>query len=255
MRNPVRFALERLSRGVVLKRKFPVERGGASLWVSPDVSLRYWRQDVESFDVGLLRLARELTTPGAVVWDVGASVGLFSVAAAYAAGSAGAVVAIEADPWVGDLLRRTARTLPSSHAPLEVIPAAVLDRSGKVEFEVSSRGRAANHLSGMAGSSQAGKGRRLVSVPGVRLDDLLETCPAPNVLKIDVEGAEHLVLRGATVVLANCTAVLCEVAPQNSEEVRGTLISTGYGLFDADDTSLPRVRVERCCWNTLAVRA
>jgi len=131
---------------------------------------------------------------------------------------------------------------------------AVLDRSGEVEFEVSSRGRAANHLSGMAGSSQAGKRRRLVSVPGVRLDDLLEMRPAPNVLKIDVEGAEHLVLRGAAAVLANCTAVLCEVAPQNSEEVRETLLSAGFGLFDADDDSVPRVRVERACWNTLALR-
>lgn len=253
MRNPIRVALERLSRGVVLERRFPRAHGGASIWVSPDVSLRFWKHNVESFDANLVLLARELTRPGDIVWDIGASVGLFALAAAFTAGPEGRVVAVEADPWVADLLGRSARSLPPSYAPIDVIAAAVADQSGEVELTVSSRGRAANHLERLQGSTQSGESRGGIRVPGLTLNELLRKYPAPALLKVDVEGAEELVLRGGDRVLERRPKVLCEVHATNTDAVTRRLHDWDYELFDADEFARPRSKRSVASWNTLAL--
>jgi len=245
--------LERLSRGVVLERRFSQAHGGASIWVSPDVSLRFWRRDVESCDTNLLLLARELTRPGDVVWDIGASVGLFALAASHAAGPGGRVLAVEADPWVADLLRRSARSLPPAYAPIAVVAAAVADRSGEVELAVSSRGRAANHLETLQGSTQSGESRGGMRVPGLTLNELSRSYPAPTLLKIDVESAEELVLRGGDRILERRPTVLCEVHAANIAAVTRRLLDCDYELFDADELARPRAKRALASWNTLAL--
>ena len=80
--------LEKFSRGRVLKRRMPGRLGGDVVWVSPDSALSYWKQDLERVAKDLFDLADEFVQPGNVVWDVGASLGLFAFAAASRAGRA-----------------------------------------------------------------------------------------------------------------------------------------------------------------------
>jgi len=91
--------------------------------------LRYLKPRLTAVDPTLLGLAREVVRPGAVVWDVGANVGLFSFAAASVVGPAGRVVALEPDSWLVGLLRRSA-ALNGHLAPVEVLPVAVSDSVG-----------------------------------------------------------------------------------------------------------------------------
>jgi precorrin-6B methylase 2 len=56
----------------------------------------------------LLAIAKELIKPGMVLWDIGANVGAFTMAAAYMAGKVGKVLAIEPDSWLTSLIRRSA---------------------------------------------------------------------------------------------------------------------------------------------------
>src|SRR5206468_2992555 len=114
---------ERISRHVVLRRHLPPRVGGAIIYVSPDAALRFWRANLDTVDPSLLNAAWELVHPGDVVWDVGANVGLFSFAAAGLAGDAGLVVAVEPDPFLVGLLRRSARRRRVGHARVEVVPA------------------------------------------------------------------------------------------------------------------------------------
>src|SRR5262249_40377818 len=89
---------ERLSRGVELKRRLPIDFGGNTIYVSPHIGgLRYWRHDLRKIDPRLLEAIRRLVKPGAVVWDIGANLGLFAFAAAALAGPKGYVLAVEAD--------------------------------------------------------------------------------------------------------------------------------------------------------------
>lgn len=101
----LRTFLERLSRNRVHKRHLPADFGSAPILTSPDASLRFWKPRIES---DLFDFAREFVKSDSVVWDVGANVGLFTVAAAQRAGASGKVIAVEADIWLAELLRKTA---------------------------------------------------------------------------------------------------------------------------------------------------
>lgn len=50
-----RRALRRLSRGLVLRRRLPVEFGRAPILVSPEAMLSYWKSDLGKVDPFLFR--------------------------------------------------------------------------------------------------------------------------------------------------------------------------------------------------------
>jgi FkbM family methyltransferase len=244
-----RTLLERFSRNRVLRRHMPADFGSVPIMVSPDAGLRFWKPRIES---DLFDFAREFVQPGSIVWDVGANVGLLTIAAAQRAGVSGKVIAIEADIWLAGLLRRSAAIQPTTSAHIQVIPAAVSDSSAIASFNVAQRCRACNFLSGVEGSSQTGGLRETVNVLTITLDWLLNQGVAPNVLKIDVEGAEANVFNGAQQVIAETLpVVLCEVRDRSRDCVSEILLRYGYTLFDWD--AKPRVRVYRACFNTLAI--
>jgi len=116
--------------------------------------LRYLGRGMTQADPPLLRLAAEVVRRGDTVWDIGANLGLFSFAAAVAAGPAGRVLAVEPDTVLAGLLRRSA-AVNSGHAPVDVLPAAVSDGLSVARFHVARRNRSTNHLDGF-GTSQAG---------------------------------------------------------------------------------------------------
>jgi FkbM family methyltransferase len=252
----IRSLVERWSRDRVLSRRLPADLGGHTLLVSPDSAARFWRRDLSQVDPLLLRLAREAVRPGAIVWDVGANVGLFAAAASFLAGSSGRVLAIEADGWLATLLRRSAATLPADHAPVDVLSVAVAARPGVADFCIANRGRAANHLASASGSSQAGGVRAVQKVVTVTLDGLLDWFPAPDLVKLDVEGSEADCLRGAAILLASRRpVVLCEVAGENAPEVGRLLHGHGYTLYDAARPAGEREPLAAPAWNTIALPA
>jgi FkbM family methyltransferase len=248
----IRSLLERLSRGRVLRRRLPGAHGGHALYVSPDAAMKLWQRDLGAVDPFLLTMAGELVRPGMTVWDVGANVGLFAFAAAHAAGPSGRVLAVEADPWLAGLLQRSAGSAPPAYAPVEVLAAAVSDAPGSVELCIARRGRAGNHLSTVPGSTQTGGTREVRQVAAVTLDGLLDRSPAPQVVKIDTEGAELLCLRGGERLLREVRPVLlCEVTDENAPGVGGLLHGHGYTMFDAGSSR--REPLDRPAWNTLAL--
>jgi FkbM family methyltransferase len=227
-----RSLIERASRNRVLKRHLPAAFGSRAIYVSPDASLQFWKHDLSALAPELFRLADQLVKPGDVVWDVGANVGLFAFAAAARAGNSGSVLAIEPDPWLGALLRRSMAEEAPNAAPVKVLRTAVSDRVGIVEFNVAKRARASNFITGFGGT-QAGGSRRSFPVMAVSLDELGKHLPAPSLIKIDVEGMEHLVLAGAQQVLTHRPIVISEISQRERvEEVSGLL--NGYRFLDTD---------------------
>ncbi|MCL6608968.1 MAG: FkbM family methyltransferase, partial [Geminicoccaceae bacterium] len=110
--------------------------------------------------------ARWLVGPGRRVWDIGANVGVFAFAAAGRAGADGRVLAVEPDPWLFALLQHSRAANRGGLAPVELLCAAVADRSGLARLQIAARGRAANTLAGF-GSSQMGGVREELLVPTV----------------------------------------------------------------------------------------
>ncbi len=251
---PLRRLAERLSRGVVLRRRLPGEFQRLPLFVTPEAGLRHWLS-LSQVDPHLFRMARELVEPGAVVWDVGANVGLFAFSAAARAGVTGFVLAIEPDIWLAHLMNCSSRRIARRKleaAPVKVLCASVSRQPGVAELEIAERARASNHLCGISGSTQTGGHRHLQPTVSVSLDSLLTSFPAPHILKIDVESHEAEVLRGAIRVLESARPVIWgEVDPSNAVAVSDLLHRSHYQLFGAAD--VPHPAIERAWWNTLAV--
>jgi FkbM family methyltransferase len=247
----LRTALEQATHRIVIGRRLPAQFGKARIYVSTEGGLRYLSRAVSGVDPALLRLAADVVRPGHTVWDVGANVGLFSFAAGAAAGPAGSVLAVEPDTTLAGLLRRSAAA-NQGHAPVQVLPAAVSDEVSVARFHVARRNRATSHLDGY-GTAMAGGVRFTSLVPTVTLDWLGARFPAPDVLKIDVEGAELAVLAGATQLLGHVKTIICEVAARNAATVSGLLAARGYTLYDGDRLSGERVPVSVAPPNTLAV--
>lgn len=229
-------AAEQATHRLVLRRRLPAPFGQVKVYVSSEGGLRYLRPTLTQADPMLLRLAEETIRPGATVWDIGANVGLFTFAAAAAAGPTGRVLAVEPDSWLVGLLRRSAAD-NQALAAVDILPAAVNDTVGVGRLHIARRNRSTNYLAGH-GTSQAGGCRDVHLVPTVTLDWLAEHFPLPDVLKIDVEAAEVAVLAGASRVLAARPVIICEVAQANGPQVRDLL--AGYRCYDARATRADR---------------
>ncbi len=244
---------EHLTRDWVVRRHLPSDFAYVPIHVSPSAGLRYLFRSMDAVDPVLLNLAKEFVGPGSVVWDVGANVGLFSFAAASLAGPGGLVVALEPDAWLVQLLRRSAGQQPPGSAAVQVVPAAVASTLSVRTLCLANRSRAANYLAEF-GTIQTGGSREKQSVIAVTLDWLLESLPAPSVVKIDVEGAELEVLNGARGLFETARPiVLCEVIPDNSDAVTEFLSCYGYRMFDGE-TPLPRREaLPNAAWSTVAI--
>jgi FkbM family methyltransferase len=211
--------LERLSRNRVLRRRLP---NGVPIYVSPDAQLKYLGSQ---FDRDLVELAKTRVAPGDTVWDIGANCGVY----AFSCDKAARVLAVEADPFLADLLRRSVEL---NGAPVAVIGCAVADRCGVASFTIARRGRASNHLTDVIGSSQADGERSRLTVPTLTLDTLLESERTPPAfVKIDVEGAEMAVLAGGVRLFGDVRPVLwLETTERSHEACRAFLEQRGYRL-------------------------
>jgi FkbM family methyltransferase len=228
--------------------------GGASIYVSGSAGLKYLFRPMESVDPALCGLAQEFVARDHVVWDIGANIGLFSFAAAHLAGEGGKVFAFEPDVWLVQLLRHSASIQPSSSASVQIIPAAVASSCDLRTFNIAVRSRATNSLAGY-GHGQTGGIAERQTVLTVSLDWLAERLPLPDVVKIDVEGAELEVLNGAIGVLKRkAPIVLCEVSVEHSRPVADLLRSVGYRIYDGESAADKRLEVTAAPWSTVAIR-
>lgn len=249
----LRSLVEAAVRTLVLRRRLPAEAGGAPVFVSPSAGLKYLFRSPREWDKDLFKLAAEFVKEEMVVWDVGANLGMFSFAAAHRAGPKGSVVAIEADIFLAQLLRRSAALQPASSAPVRVLPAAAGASVAPRSFFIANRMRAANHLEGY-GNAQAGGGGERQDVVGVTLDWLAGFLPPPDVVKIDVEGAELEVLKGAEGLLGGKRPViLAEVDPKNSMVVAGFLKGLGYKIYTSLLPKVDRKELDNASWATIAL--
>lgn len=136
------------------------------------------------------RLFREHITAGATVLDVGAHVGYYTVLSAVLAGPRGRVVAFEPNPSNHSFLERHVALNRLNNVTVENV--AVADTNGTASFAFGTG----------SGTGRLQSGGDL-EVRTIRLDDFCrERGVQPGFIKIDVEGAELDVLRGAAETVA-----------------------------------------------------
>ena len=136
--------------------------------------------------------------PDDVVFDVGASVGLMTVYAASAAFK-GRVFAFEPDPETMRRLRRN--VLLNSLSNVELLPWVLSDRKEEVTLYTDGAGGAAPSIRRQENRPEAPKGMLMMSSTSLDAEITTNSLTLPTVIKIDIEGAEILALRGARKLL------------------------------------------------------
>lgn len=164
-----------------------------------------------------------LVTQGSTVIDVGANIGFFSVRFARWVGPSGRVVAIEPEARNMDSLRRRIDRAGLS-GTVDCVQAAAADRPGQLRLAVTFGHPGDHHL------ADAGE-----PVQAVTLDEIVADDPRPvTLVKIDVQGAETMVIAGARrVIEAQRPAVFVEVDQASLVNLRSSprdLIETLVGL-------------------------
>lgn len=182
---------------------------------------------------------------GDVFVDVGANVGYHTVRAARSVGDGGRVLAVEANPENARLLALTVAANDFEH--VDVLPIALGDRAGSVHFgsHIGSNGGFA------AGGLEALSSGRGTMVPSIPLDDL--RLDRLDVMKIDVEGAESIVIAGALDTIARLRpAIVMEFSCEMTQRVGGItpqahldrIVDLGYTLHLIDRNGGPPIPVE-----------
>lgn len=251
----IRSGLERWARGRIVRRTLGKRFGGRPFYASPEAAL-FWAFPwaTAEIDDDLMRFCEEFVHPGSVVWDFGGHLGIFAFAAAQRAGPNGYVLSLEPDPFLAHLMIKTESERPSTAAPCTVLGCAVGSEPGFATLEVPERSRAANALAGKSISPSRGGVRQRFDVPIVTAAELAEKYPAPNVLKMDIEGSELDALRGGEDVFAAVRPVMMlEVYANIADETARLLKRWNYKLFDAEAHAVDRTEVHVTCHNTLAI--
>ena len=251
--NYLRSIIVSLSRKIVLRRRLPAHLGGGNIIVSPGVALKFWRLNLEKIDPSLFGNALELVKTRDVVWDVGSSVGLFTFSSAIVAGPLGRVLSVDPDTWSVNLQCRSLKMKSKNMSRIDILPVAISDSVGLSELMISKRGRAANFLKESSGWRRRFGILESVLVITVTLDWLLDRYPAPNVLKIDVEGMEEKVLMGGEKLLSTIRPrIFCEVHPDNNAGVTRILKELGYTLYNAEIDPIKRKPLDSAAFSTVA---
>ncbi len=186
-----------------------------------------------------------------VFWDVGANIGFYSLIFLHQA-SNGSVLAFEPDQRNLELLLKTARR--NAIDALKIVPLALDDKSGEATFFL-------DDLTGASGtlvpenhfiSEQYGHVPLQANVRTTTLDDQLLKGPGPDIIKIDVEGADLAVLQGGRNMLKTCLPIVFyEATQRNFPQTKDLLQSIGYKAFNA--ATLEAIDTSDASYNVIAL--
>jgi len=184
-----------------------------------------------TYEPELAEAARTFLKPGMIAYDVGANIGYISLLLAHHVGLHGKVFAFEALPANAERIRRNL-ALNGLESRIALIEAAVADQGGEITFFV--------HESVGMGKAAGSAGRReeqyraQIRVSALSLDAFVydQGHPAPDAVKMDIEGGEVLALPGMKRILAEHHPLLfLELhGPEAEQAAWHVLTGAGYTL-------------------------
>jgi FkbM family methyltransferase len=212
--------MQRIATAAMENRR-DVEHGGVRLSFAVPNYTNWWR--IHSFASKEPETLEWIDSfePGSVLWDVGANVGLY---ACYAAKRRGCrVFAFEPSVFNLELLARNiwdnglSKLVTLVPLPLtEALSASTLNMSS-TEWggAMSTFDKSYTH-----DGTELNKTFEFRTV-GVSMDDALRVLniPQPDYVKMDVDGIEHLILKGGAAVLRNTRGVLIEINERFNEQL------------------------------------
>lgn len=195
---------------------------GFSIWCDPSDFIQKTIIQTGMWDYEVADAIRTHLKPGQTFCDIGANIGYFSMLAARMGAN---VIAFEPQPACAQAFRRNADL---NRLNITLHEMALSSEPGQMNL----------YLEGDRNTGAASfrfRNGEVISVPVNRLDDVLTI--KPHLIKIDIEGAEVLALRGAKQTLsgADRPKVICEVSEfslrqlgSSKDELFDLMSSYGY---------------------------
>lgn len=210
--------------------RFALRLLGGKIRRGPAKGLRFYGGDTAGYVLGASEPAVQQALvdhlpAGGVFYDVGANIGFLTVLACRLVGPGGEVHCFEP---VEQTLEQLRRNLDANGFVASIHEIALSDREGETAMVAD----------GPLGRARLGEGR--LRVRTARLDDL--DLPQPTVIKIDVEGAESLVLRGMPELMRRHKPILIiEIHAEQDQPVRELLDAAGYTVRAINDDGMPHL--------------
>lgn len=181
------------------------------------------------------RVYAEVVRPGDVVIDAGANWGVHSLYLALLTGPEGRVLAFEPHPQVVEELRWHVEANGLSQVVIHA--QGLLDRAGAIPFTLGENSKT-SHVGSDGGASDG----REITVACLTLDEVFEKSGLTSLklIKVDVEGAEAALLRGAERTLRRYRPHLVVELhnPEQDLEVARILSALGYHLRRVDGSAI-----------------
>ncbi|MEP6669626.1 MAG: FkbM family methyltransferase [Chthoniobacter sp.] len=223
-------------------------------WSGAGVTLVYVVRDEYEPEVTFLG---KLLGPGETFVDAGANCGVYTVAAAHFVGPKGVVLAFE--PGENSLAMLRNNVALNRFEQVRIFPLALSENCGRARLYAHSHGASSFTL------GRTEEDEQLSSViETVTLDAILarENVREVDVIKMDVEGAEELILRGAPELFERChPKIIFEINPdairrlQLSEQGAWNFLATrGYRFFSMqNDGTLASIETRPESANVIAL--
>lgn len=206
--------------------------------------------DLTNYEPALQRQMKRLIKPGWHCSDVGAHRGWLTAVMAQLVGPSGHVVAFEPFPDNVKSLRQNVRRLGVADR-VTVENVAVADGEASTLVLYAGRGESPAEYNIMGHDVGGTPTRACMQIPAVSLDDYYRDKQPPQFVKIDVEGAEAMVLRGMRDLLRRSKpALIIEFHDDEGWLGREELGAAGYSLYTLNDEIIPsdprQLRVYHC---------
>lgn len=197
-----------------------------------------------SYELPSVRFIRRVVKPGDVVVDVGAQIGYITLAMATLAPGKVTVHAFEPEPLNIQRLRNNIALNPG--VDVRIVEKAVSDSNGAIRLYLSKDHNAGTHSTISGGTNVSDD---YVEIPAVTLDTYVrdQNIAALRLMKIDVEGGEYEVIKGAhetltslrPIVLMELSDALQESRGFSTVEFKKLMKQFGYSAYTiADDGGL-----------------
>jgi len=183
-----------------------------------------------TYEPEMQRLMAEIVRPGMQVWDIGANAGFYTLAFSRLVGSTGRVYAFE--PLAANASNLLAHVHLNGLRNVTVVQSALSGTTALIGFHVAP----SNSMGHIAAAEMS------YLVPTTTVDDFLAERPEarPDLIKVDVEGAEGDLLAGSLQYLAHAAPeiVVALHGPEQGEICADLLASLGYSLFHLNGAPL-----------------
>jgi len=237
----------RIADGVILaasligKKQLLGEVNGIPLYISPtdNWGLRAFFLGPRRYDENEISAVTSLADDHCVFWDIGANYGVYTLCFLRNPDLRCRIIAVEPSPKTFLLLKKSCE-LNGDAGRVSLENVALSDHEGEGVLYLSSINSGDNRIIGSDDNAvhNRGRGRKKTPIRITTLDALAKkyfgSFPKRNVLKLDVQGAELLVLKGARELIgaSDYFAACVEVWPHGLEQA-GADVKAFYDFCEA----------------------